>query len=226
MLDSMTHRGPDDRGINLLAGGQLVLCHLRLSILDLSPLGHQPMSAPDQNAWIVYNGEDYNFREIRADRVELGYRFPSDSDTEVILVAYQPWGLQAINRFRGMFAFAVWDNSSRQLHLCRDRHSVKYYSLQTDRLAFTSELKGLVSGACTGREVNPTSLCDFVQYGYVSAPRAIFSDVETVPPGFEITVNADLSVSKHQYWTTLSLYSGPEAAALAKNWPPCRTRTC
>src|ERR1700759_1546007 len=102
MLAVMAHRGPDDMGTQSLANGALVFGHLRLSILDLSPLGHQPMSTPDQNTWITYNGEIYNFREIRKELRSLGWSFKSDSDTEVILAAYRQWGLSCVDRFRGM----------------------------------------------------------------------------------------------------------------------------
>src|SRR5882762_1361379 len=111
MLTSMAHRGPDDNGTQVLADGALVLGHLRLSILDLSPQGHQPMATPDGKVWIVYNGEIYNFREIRSELQANGWSFRSDSDTEVILAAYRTWGLGAIDRFRGMFAFALWDDT-------------------------------------------------------------------------------------------------------------------
>src|ERR1700704_887806 len=121
MLASMAHRGPDDRGTQVLSGGELVFGHLRLSILDLSPLGHQPMGTADGKTWIVYNGEVYNFREVRSDLQALGWVFRSESDTEVILAAYRTWGLDAVERFRGMFAFALWDDSKKRLHLCRDR---------------------------------------------------------------------------------------------------------
>ena len=140
MLTAMAHRGPDDLGTQVLSGGKLVFGHLRLSILDLSAQGHQPMATPDGKAWIVYNGEVYNFREIRSELDALGWRFHSESDTEVILAAYRTWGLDAVQRFRGMFAFALWDEAKNLLHLCRDRFGVKplYFSLRNGRLAFSS----------------------------------------------------------------------------------------
>src|SRR5690348_11523894 len=169
MLDAMAHRGPDDRGTEVLADGALVLGHLRLSILDLSPLGHQPMASADRTAWIVYNGEVYNFRQIRTELVSRGWRFRSDSDTEVILAAYREWGLDAVERFRGMFAFALWDGARRQLHLCRDRFGVKplYYSVRGGVLAFASESKALNCAGCTSRSADPVSIAEFVQYGYI-----------------------------------------------------------
>jgi asparagine synthase (glutamine-hydrolysing) len=185
MLASMAHRGPDDRGVQVLSQGELVFGHLRLSILDLSPLGHQPMSTPDGKVWIVYNGEIYNFREIRAELVSLGLTFVSDSDTEVILAAYRTWGLAAVDRFRGMFAFALWDDSLRQLYLCRDLFGVKplYFSVRDGRAAFSSGDEGTYLRDHTARSVHPLSVCEFVQYGYISAPRSIFQTFRRSSPG-------------------------------------------
>jgi asparagine synthase (glutamine-hydrolysing) len=218
MIAAMTHRGPDDRGVELLANDALILGHLRLSILDLSAQGHQPMKSADGNAWIVYNGEIYNFREIRKELADLGWTFRSDSDTEVILAAYRAWGLAAIDRFRGMFAFALWDESRRVLHLCRDRFGVKplYFSLKNGQLAFASEMKGLLAGNHTSREACPNSVAEFVQYGYVSSPRSILSDVQTVAPGTILTVDARLRVTESRYWSAADLYNGEQAAMLRR----------
>ena len=216
MLDAMAHRGPDDRGTEVLAGGALVLGHLRLSILDLSPLGHQPMASADRTAWIVYNGEVYNFRQIRTELVSRGWRFRSDSDTEVILAAYREWGLDAVERFRGMFAFALWDGARRQLHLCRDRFGVKplYYSVRGGVLAFASESKALNCAGCTSRSADPVSIAEFVQYGYISAPRSVFADVATVPPGTICTFDEGLRCTPRVYWRAADLFVGEQAAQM------------
>jgi asparagine synthase (glutamine-hydrolysing) len=216
MLASMAHRGPDDRGVQVLSQGELIFGHLRLSILDLSPLGHQPMSTPDGKVWIVYNGEIYNFRDIRAELVSLGSTFVSDSDTEVILAAYRTWGLAAVDRFRGMFAFALWDDTLRQLYLCRDRFGVKplFFSARDARVAFSSEMRGLICADHTARSVHPLSVCEFVQYGYISAPRSIFSDVQTVKPGCICTIDSELRVFEHCYWTASALYDSDAATGL------------
>lgn len=216
MLDSMRHRGPDDRGTRVLADGALVFGHLRLSILDLSPLGHQPMASPDGAMWVVYNGEIYNFKEIRATLESTGCRFRSDSDTEVILAAYEKWGLEAVQRFRGMFAFALWDARRRELHLCRDRFGVKplYYCLRDGVLSFASEAKALNCAGYTARAVDQTSVAEFVQYGYISAPRSIFADVQTLRPGHICTFDESLSVRETTYWRAEDLFDGAEAAAL------------
>lgn len=218
MLESMAHRGPDDRGTQVLAGGALVLGHLRLSILDLSPLGHQPMASADRTAWIVYNGEVYNFREIRAELAALGWQFRSDSDTEVILAAYRQWGLDAVGRFRGMFAFALWDETRRVLHLCRDRFGVKplFYSVRNGVLAFASESKALNCAGHTGRAVDPVSVGEFVQYGYISAPRSIFCDIATLRPGAICTFDESLRRQERVYWRAADLFDGGEAASLRR----------
>jgi asparagine synthase (glutamine-hydrolysing) len=216
MLDAMRHRGPDDRGAQALAGGQLVLGHLRLSIIDLSPLGHQPMPDGDRSTWIVFNGEIYNYREIRGELTALGWKFRSDSDTEVILAAYRQWGLEAVQRFRGMFAFALWDDARRVLHLCRDRFGVKplYYSVRNGVLAFASESKALNCAGHTGRTVDPISVAEFVQYGYVSAPRSIFSDVRMLGPGTTLTFDEGLRGREATYWTARDLFDGEAAVPL------------
>ena len=216
MLSSMVHRGPDDFGMQTLAGGQLLFGHLRLSILDLSPLGHQPMTLADRKVWIVYNGEVYNFREIRAELEKYGWRFRSDSDTEVVLTAYCQWGLDAVERFRGMFAFAIWDESKDELHLCRDRFGVKplYYSIRNGALAFASEMKALNLGGQTDRSIDPVSVLEYLQYGYVSAPRSIFADVKTVRPGTVCSIDRSLRVREREYWSARDLYDGRAAEAL------------
>ena len=216
MLTAMAHRGPDDRGLEALESGRLVLGHLRLSILDLSTLGHQPMSTPDAQTWIVYNGEVYNFRELRSELQARGWVFRSDTDTEVILAAYRTWGLPAVERFRGMFAFAIWDRQQAKLHLCRDRFGVKplYYSLRGGQLGFASEMKGLLSADCSERRVAPNSLVEFLQYGYTSAPHSIFADVSTVPPGTICSFDAQLRRVEHRYWSAHDLYDGEKASAL------------
>ncbi len=218
MLSSMAHRGPDDSGIQIVADGRLALGHLRLSILDLSPLGHQPMSSRDGRDWIVYNGEIYNFREIRSTLEADGESFVSDSDTEVILAAFRRWGLRCVDRFRGMFAFALWDDANKVLHLCRDRFGVKplYFSLNERRLAFASEMKGLICGDETRRDVEPSALAQFVQFGYISAPRSIFSDVKTLRPGTICSIDMQMRVSELEYWSPGGLFDGRHAHELRR----------
>ena len=216
MSAAIAHRGPDDSGLQLLAEGSLVFGHRRLSILDLSPLGRQPMAMPDRKTWIVYNGEVYNFREIRAELQQHGWRFRSDSDTEVILTAFTQWGLTAVERFRGMFAFALWDARERRLHLCRDRFGVKplYYSIRNGLLAFASELRALNLAGHTSKDVNALAVAEFLQYGYISAPQSIFADIRAIPAGTIHTFDASLNETEWEYWKASDLYDGHGADAL------------
>jgi asparagine synthase (glutamine-hydrolysing) len=209
MTAALEHRGPDDGGIHAVAVGGPVLGHRRLSILDLSPLGHQPMQSPCGRYWITYNGEIYNFRELRLELEQLKHRFNSDSDTEVILAAYAQWGLDAVSRFRGMFAFALWDGPAKRLHLCRDRFGVKplYYTSTQQLLAFASEPKGLHRVGLAGSEVDPAALCEYVQFGYVSAPRSLYAGLRTVRPGTVLTFGPTLEGTETTYWSASELYA-------------------
>src|SRR5271165_2914494 len=174
MTQAIRHRGPDDAGVEALSGGHVWLGHRRLSIVDLSALGHQPMRSADGGYWISYNGEVYNFAEIRRELELRGHRFRSHSDTEVILAAWLEWGPAAVERFRGMFAFAMWDERRRELHLCRDRFGVKPLFFVRDRgiLAFASEIKALHAVGLAGTALDAQALGEYLQYGYVTAPRS------------------------------------------------------
>ena len=209
MTAALGHRGPDDSGVHAVADGGPVLGHRRLSILDLSALGHQPMQSSCGRYWVVYNGEIYNFREIRRELEQFHYRFRSDSDTEVILAAYAQWGLAAVSRFRGMFAFALWDGASRRLHLCRDRFGVKplYYARSPQLLAFASEPKALHCVGLAGSEVDPAALCEYVQFGYLSAPRSLYAALRTVRPGTVLTFDPNFEVTESTYWSASELYT-------------------
>ena len=147
MRDTVTHRGPDDAGVWVSADRRVGLGHTRLSIIDLSPLGHQPMTNEDGSVWLVFNGEIYNFQQLRNELARAGHAFRSATDTEVIIHGYEEWGVRCIDRLRGMFAFALWDGKRRQLLLARDRFGIKplFYREQDGRVAFASELKGLTS---------------------------------------------------------------------------------
>lgn len=218
MARAMAHRGPDDRGLRVFADPALVLGHLRLSILDLSPLGHQPMCSADGGCWIVFNGEIYNFREIRRELETRGHAFRSESDTEVILAAYREWGLEAITRLRGMFAFALWDAQARVLHLCRDRFGVKplYYVREGNRLFFASEIKGLHAAGCTGSAIDPVALAEYVQYGYVPAPRSVLAAVRSVRPGTTLSIRAGLEPVEKEYWSIHALFEAKTSEDLRR----------
>ena len=212
MTAALEHRGPDDSGVHSIPDGGPVFGHRRLSILDLSALGHQPMQSACGRFWVVYNGEIYNFREIRQELEQKQHRFNSDSDTEVILAAYAQWGLAAVSRFRGMFAFALWDGAEKRLHLCRDRFGVKplYYTRSPQLLAFASEPRALHRVGLTGNQVDPAALCEYVQFGYVSAPKSLYAALRTVRPGTVLTFDPTLDVTENTYWSASKLYSAAE----------------
>ena len=214
MTQAIRHRGPDDEGIEALGDGHLWFGHRRLSIVDLSALGHQPMRSADGGSWIVYNGEVYNFAEIRRDLELRGHRFRGHSDTEVILAAWVEWGPASVERFRGMFAFALWDARRRELHLCRDRFGVKplFFVRSRGMMAFASEIKALHAVGLTGSELDPQALGEYVQYGYVTAPRTLYAAVRAVTPGSILTFGTDLVPRERTYWSVTRLFDEAVAA--------------
>lgn len=219
MRDAMAYRGPDDAGLATLDSGHLVLAHRRLAILDLSPLGHQPMAAADGRHWIVFNGEVYNFRQLRAELALLGHCFRSESDTEVVLAAWQQWGAAGFQRFRGMFALAIFDVRERRLILARDRFGVKplYYCLGSHGIAFGSELRALLAGGFARRTVDAEALAEYLQFGYISAPRAILGNVRTLLPGEILEFDSARQLRSTRYWdTTQELLDGRHNALRAE----------
>ncbi len=185
MAGTMQHRGPDDQGIFLHqhADYQIGLAHRRLSILDLSSLGHQPMEF--ENLVITYNGEIYNFKEIRRELIEYGHTFRSDSDTEVILKAFHQWGTAAVGRFIGMFAFGIYDKSLNELYLFRDRLGIKplFYHLNGPDIFFSSELKPLLKYPYFRQEISFDALYLYLYHGYIVSPHCIYKQVFKLEPG-------------------------------------------
>ena len=201
--DTLRHRGPDDAGEWWSADGRIGLGHRRLKIVDLSVAGHQPMSARNGDVWIVFNGEIYNFIELREELRAKGHSFRSQSDTEVILAAYLEWGTACLSRLNGMFAFALYDTRSQQLLLARDRAGEKplFYSLIDGVLSFASELKGLMANPSFPRKIDPTALDCYLAMGYVPGELCIFQAVKKLPPGHTLTFNLELGkIQVHRYW--------------------------
>src|SRR6266480_808233 len=194
MPDQLSHRGPDDSGVWVDRQAGVAFGHRRLSILDLSPDGHQPMHSETGRYVIVFNGEIYNFDELRSTLESTGHRFRGHSDTEVILAAMEQWCIdEALPHFNGMFAFAVWDRKERQLHLVRDRLGEKplYYGWMGRTFLFGSELSALRAHPAFQAEIDRDALALYLRYGYVPAPRSIYRGIHKLPPGACLTVAAD-----------------------------------
>jgi asparagine synthase (glutamine-hydrolysing) len=192
MIAPLVHRGPDDSGVWSDAASGVALGFRRLAIVDLSPSGHQPMWSPSGRFVVVFNGELYNFRALRAELEPLGYRFRGHSDTEVILAAFEQWGIErAVRRFLGMFAIAAWDTYRRELSLLRDRIGKKplYVYREPGLITFGSELKALIAGPSFDRAIDAEALAAYLQYLYVPAPRTIFQTAIKVLPAHILTIS-------------------------------------
>ncbi|TMG16911.1 MAG: asparagine synthase (glutamine-hydrolyzing) [Chloroflexi bacterium] len=200
MCDTLVHRGPDDQGILLRDGVGLGV--RRLAIID--PVGgHQPIHNEGKTTWIVFNGEIYNFPELRERLQDTGHRFYTHTDTEVIVHAYDEWGEGCVERLNGVFAFAIWDSRRGRLFLARDRLGVKplYYALTPERLAFASELKALLSIPGLRRAVDLAALDDYLALEYVPSPRCIIAGIQKLPPGHTLTWDQVGGVAcPRRYW--------------------------
>ena len=200
MTDVLTHRGPDGRGVYV--DGPVGLGHRRLAIIDLAT-GHQPMESADGNLCITYNGEIYNYIELRTQLMALGRRFRTDSDTEVVLQAYAAWDVDFIRRLRGMFAFAIWDRGRRRLLLARDRLGIKplVYASDERGLRFASELKAILEDRDVPRDLDWDALGAYLTHHYIPAPRTIFRSIRKLPPASYLLWSGDGGApSIHTYW--------------------------
>jgi asparagine synthase (glutamine-hydrolysing) len=201
--DTMIHRGPDDFGEWWSTNGQVGLAFRRLAILDLTAKGHQPMSDVDMELTIVFNGEIYNFSELRTELKALGAKFYTTSDTEVILYAYKQWGTDCISRFNGMFSFALYDNRIQKLFMARDRAGEKpfFYHLKNGTIHFASELKALMAEPSFSRRINSESLDCYLAMGFIPGERCILRDFNKLPPAHAMQfdlLNGDINI--WQYW--------------------------
>jgi len=199
MTDALNYRGPDDDGHFQDVAAGVALGHRRLSVIDLSPEGHQPMSSASGRYVIVFNGEVYNHRSLRRELVPLGATFRGHSDTEVMLAAIEHWGLeQAVKRFVGMFAFALWDRRERSLSLVRDRLGIKplYYGWIGSLFVFGSELKALRQCPGFANPVDRDALCLLLRHNYIAAPYAIYQGIRKLQPGTSLTVTSDMAASR------------------------------
>jgi asparagine synthase (glutamine-hydrolysing) len=206
MRDTMTHGGPDDAGAFYSEGGRLALTHRRLSIIDLSPLGHQPMI--DENFTIVFNGEIYNYAEIKSELIARGYNFRSSSDTEVVLKAYREWGTDCVCKFRGMWAFALWDEKEKTLTLSRDRLGVKplYWYYKDGLFMFSSELKAFHEHPAFDKKLDFKALSLYLQHGYIASPLSIFANTYKLEPGNFLKIDARRNIKKIEYWSPEKIF--------------------
>ncbi len=204
MGDALALRGPDDRGVWSDPAAGIALAHRRLSIVDLSPLGHQPMVSSCGRWVIAFNGEIYNFSELRAELEQAGRSFRGQSDTEVIVEGCALWGVaETVRRLWGMFAIALWDRKERRLHLVRDRLGIKplYWGVFGDLVLFGSELKALAAHPGWERRIDRDALAAYLRFAYVPAPRSIWRDVFKLEPGTILTIGADGGRNTDIYWS-------------------------
>jgi asparagine synthase (glutamine-hydrolysing) len=202
-VECLRYRGPDDQGTWFADG--IGLGHRRLSILDLSALGHQPMFSADGRLVMIFNGEIYNFGDIRKELIAKGHSFRGTGDAETVLAAFREWGDGAMDRFLGMFAFALWDTRDRVLHLYRDRLGVKplYYGWDGRSLWFGSELKALRAFTHWSPRIDHQALGEYFQYGYISGPRSIYTQVRKLEPGCRLKLGPEGEPVVERYWPVL-----------------------
>ena len=204
MRDTMIHRGPDGAGVWLSGDRRAGLAFRRLAIVDLSPNANQPMPNEDETLWLVFNGEIYNHAEIRRELAEShGHRFRTDhSDSEVILHAFEEWGIDCVQRLRGMFAFALWDERARELWLVRDRIGIKplYWSLHHGRLMFASEIKALLEDPDQPRAVDEQAFYHYLSFLTTPAPHTLFRGIRKLPGGTWLRARLDGSIDERRYW--------------------------
>ncbi len=205
MNNCMAHRGPDNDGI--YTDTNVALGHRRLSIIDLSAAGNQPMSGAEGRYQIVYNGEFYNYREVKKQLLADAnpYSFQFASDTEVILAAYHKWGIDCLKHINGMFAFAIWDKLKKEIFIARDRLGIKplYYSEQNGLAVFSSEIRSILASNLVPRKLNKSGLVDYLRYQTVHAPQTIIEGVNMLLPGTYALIKTDqkISIEEKKYWT-------------------------
>lgn len=199
MTFKINHRGPDANGVKTFS--DFSMGNARLSILDLSDRGNQPMSSRGGKLWIVYNGEVYNFPEIKEELLLKGYKFESHTDTEVVLKSYEEFGVKCLEKFNGMFAIAIWDDEKKELFLARDRIGIKplYYYYKDGKLIFGSEIKSILEAECVKKEVNLQSMYYYLGYEFVPAPDTMFRNIYKLRQGhYAVFKNGNLNIDK--YW--------------------------
>ena len=200
MVAAIRHRGPDDEGVYVDGGMGLASC--RLAILDLSPQGHMPMSNEDGTLWITFNGEIYNFQELREQLIAKGHRFRSRTDTEVVVHLYQEYGVECLTSLRGMFAFAIWDARQRRLFMARDRLGKKplYYYTDGKQFVFGSEPKAILADPTVPREPDPLAIHYYLTFQYVPSPYSAFRGFRKLPPAHYLILDEGKPLRVERYW--------------------------
>ncbi|MFT4664324.1 MAG: asparagine synthase (glutamine-hydrolyzing) [Polaribacter sp.] len=203
MRDTLQHRGPDGCGSTFFQSDRIALGHRRLSIIDLSETGHQPMSNEDATIWVTCNGEIYNYKELRKTLELAGHHFHSQSDMEVLVHGYEEWGVQMLNRLKGMFAFGIWDDMKQELFIARDRFGIKplYYYPGKNQFLFASELKAIVADPKVPREVDQQSMVDYFKYRSIPSPRSIWKGIYKLPPAHYMLLKSDGVAVAKPYWS-------------------------
>lgn len=219
MRDSLSHGGPDDFGTYIDHHNGVALGHRRLSIIDLSSLGHQPMSNYDKNIWITYNGEIYNFQELRNELTDYGYGFKSRTDTEVLIYGYEKWGIEELlERLRGMFAFAIYDRRTKpwKLILAKDRFGIKplYYYKDNEKFIFASEVKAFLKTNLVPHEQNKEALIRFLQLGSIPVPLTTIKNVFSLSCGHYIEITPD-KFNLNKYWDLKNCFNNVEKISLS-----------
>ncbi len=204
MRDTLLHRGPDDSGVYISKNQKLGFGFRRLSIIDLSPTGHQPMTNEDASLWVMLNGEIYNFGELRRDLEKKGHPFRSKSDTETVLHSYEEKGLDAVHDWNGMFAISLWDETKQRLWLVRDRLGIKplYYTVVNGTLIFGSEIKAILAYPGFKKRLNKEALFHYLTFSCCPAPMTLFEGIKKLPAGWYLTVGAK-GIEETQYWDAI-----------------------
>ena len=208
MTRTLSHRGPDDSGTYVSEDGAVGLGHTRLSIIDLSERGRQPMASDDGRIQVSYNGEIYNYRELREELRLMGHVFRTGSDTEVLVRSYEQWGIECLQRFIGMFALAIWDGRENRLYLVRDRVGIKplYYYREDGLFLFGSELKAIMNHDGFSRRISRDGLSLFLRYDYIRSPYTIFENTFKLEPGHYLCLQNG-QIEKHRYWDITESYN-------------------
>ncbi len=199
MLSTLKHRGPDGEGIFIKK--DIGLGHRRLKIIDLSENGNQPMSNEDESIWLTSNGEIYNYKEIKKELLQKGHIFSSETDIEVIIHAYEEWGIDCLKKFNGMFAFALYDFRIKKLYLVRDRFGIKplFYFMDKEKIVFASEIKAILELKDIKREIDPEALHNYLSLNYMTAPLTMFRNIFQILPGYYLEIK-DNNLIEKKYW--------------------------